>query len=154
MTRRTGRLDSCPPWCEADHRGVLHAPHGREIGDVKDGRASAHISLVWDPHGPQIFRESVVMLRAYGPEDLLAGHERPLVLMDASDAGHVAPCWPSSAAPASPISSGRPGRSSPGRPAMPDRSLSLKHPARGSAVESLPQAGLVSPANDQEVTCR
>jgi len=89
MTRRTGRLASCPPWCEVDHRDVVHAPHGREIGDVKDGQADAHISLVWDPHGARIFSEPVVMLRAYGPEELLAGHERPLVLMDAADAGHV-----------------------------------------------------------------
>jgi len=89
MTRRAGRLDSCPSWCEAGHRGVLHAPHGREIGGVKDGPAAAHISLVWDPHGGRIFREPVVMLRACGPDDLLAGHERPLVLMDAADAGHV-----------------------------------------------------------------
>src|SRR5690348_3873004 len=89
MTRRAGRLDSCPSWCEAGHRDVLHAPHGREVGDVKDGNADAHISLVWDPHGGRIFREPVVMLRAYGPDDLLAGHERPLLLMDAAEAGHV-----------------------------------------------------------------
>jgi hypothetical protein len=89
MSRRLGSLDSCPPWCEAGHRGVLHAPHGREIGDVKDGRAGVHISLVWDPHGSRIFREPVVMLRAYGPDELLAGHARPLLLMDAGDAGHV-----------------------------------------------------------------
>ena len=56
---------------------------------MKDGHAHAHLFLVWDPHGARIFREPVVMLRAYGPEVLLAGHERPLVLMDASDAGHV-----------------------------------------------------------------
>jgi len=89
MSRRPGSLDSCPSWCEVDHRGVVHAPHGREVGDVKDGQADAHISLVWDPHGGRIFREPVVMLRAYGPDDLLAGHERPLLLMDAGQAGHV-----------------------------------------------------------------
>ena len=89
MSRRPGSLDSCPPWCEAGHRGVVRAPHGREAGDAKDGQADAHVSLVWDPHGGRIFREPVVMLRAYGPDELLAGHERPLLLMDAANAGHV-----------------------------------------------------------------